>query len=107
MEQSLTRLARDIGLPVATVEEARGTASRWPADRRRKTESFTVHQVLARIDDDAERFAAIDDLPGGNTHWTLGDARRRVGSQTKMPIPPQEKVTAPHPPAQNRCLPSR
>ncbi|MER5399829.1 DUF6192 family protein [Streptomyces sp. NPDC002599] len=104
VKQSLTRLARDIGLPVTTVEQARWTASRWPADRRRKTESFTVHQVLARIDDIAERFAAIDSLPGGKTHWTLDDARRRVGTQTMMPLPP---VTAPRPPAQNQCSPSR
>ncbi|WP_406376968.1 DUF6192 family protein [Streptomyces sp. NBC_00647] len=97
VEQSLTRLAKDIGLPVTTVEQARWTASRWPADRRRKTESFTVHQVLARIDDDAERFAAIDDLPSGNTHWTLDDARRRVGSQTKMPIPHRAPPASPDP----------
>ncbi|MGW3820210.1 DUF6192 family protein [Streptomyces sp. NPDC005046] len=45
---------------MTAVEEARWTASRWPPDKRRKTESFTVHQVLARIDDDAERFATID-----------------------------------------------
>ncbi|MFF3420385.1 DUF6192 family protein [Streptomyces sp. NPDC002698] len=87
VEQSLTRLVRDIGLPVTTVEQARWTASRWSADRRRETEPFPVHQVLARIDDDAERFAAIDNLPGGKTHWILDDARRRVEIQTKMPIP--------------------
>ncbi|WP_406367493.1 DUF6192 family protein [Streptomyces sp. NBC_00645] len=88
VEESLTRLAKDIGLPVTTVEQARWTASRWPTDRRRKFESFTVHQVLARIDDDAERFASIDNLPDGKTHWTLDDARRRSDFQAEPPVPP-------------------
>ncbi|WP_328457960.1 DUF6192 family protein [Streptomyces sp. NBC_00386] len=44
--------------------------------------SFTVHQLLARINDDAERFASIDNLPDGKTHWTLDDARRRSTSMT-------------------------
>ncbi|MFD9461130.1 DUF6192 family protein [Streptomyces sp. NPDC060027] len=105
VEQSLTRLAKDIGLPVTTVELARWTASRWPADRRRKAESFAVHQVLAGIEDDAERFAAIDDLPGGKTHWTVDDARRRVASQATTLAPPEEKDTATQPPAQNRRPP--
>ncbi|MFF3412526.1 DUF6192 family protein [Streptomyces sp. NPDC002742] len=91
VEQSLTRLAKDVGLPVTTAEEARWTASRWPADRRRKAESFTVHQVLARIGDDAERFAAIDNLPDGKTHWTLDDARRRSDFRAQMPVPRREE----------------
>ncbi|MFD5814050.1 DUF6192 family protein [Streptomyces sp. NPDC127038] len=82
VKQSLIRMARDIGLPVTTVEQARWTASRWPADKRRKTESFMVHQVLARIEDATERFTAIDSVPSGRTHWTLDDARHRVETQT-------------------------
>ncbi|WP_405914618.1 DUF6192 family protein [Streptomyces sp. NBC_00728] len=88
VEQSLTRLAKDIGLPVTTVRQARWTASRWPPDRRRKAESFTVHQLLARINDDAERFASIDNLPDGKTHWTLDDARRRSDFRAEAPVPP-------------------
>jgi hypothetical protein len=50
--------------------------------------SFTVHQLLARINDDAERFASIDNLPDGKTHWTLDDARRRSDFRAETPVPP-------------------
>ncbi|WP_392960482.1 DUF6192 family protein [Streptomyces sp. LN245] len=73
---------------MTTVRQARWTASRWPPDRRRKAESFTVHQLLARINDDAERFASIDNLPDGKTHWTLDDARRRSDFRAETPVPP-------------------
>ncbi|MGW3852981.1 DUF6192 family protein [Streptomyces fagopyri] len=78
-EQLLSRLARDIGLPVSALREARWTASRWPVEKRRRAESFAVHGVLAGIEDAGDRFAAIDDVPEGKTHWTVEDARRRAG----------------------------
>ncbi|MEV5788092.1 DUF6192 family protein [Streptomyces sp. NPDC052287] len=91
--QSLARLAEDLGLPVTTIQQARWTASRWPADRRRKTESFTVHRVLAGIDDERERFAAIDELPDGKTRWTVDDATQRLGTQGKTPAAQQGTTT--------------
>ncbi|WP_228473229.1 DUF6192 family protein [Streptomyces cyaneochromogenes] len=42
-----------------TVKQARQTASKWPKDRRVAEVSFTVHNILASIADDEERFAAI------------------------------------------------
>lgn len=91
-QQSLTRLARDIGLPVAALQQARWAASRWPVDRRRRAESLAVHCVLAGIEDEDERFGAIDDLPEGKTHWTLDDARRRVGRETQAPVPTHKLI---------------
>lgn len=55
VDLSLARLAEDIGLSVKTVKTARWTASRWPADKRRKGVSFSVHKVLASIDVDRDR----------------------------------------------------
>ncbi|MFC5198449.1 DUF6192 family protein [Streptomyces kaempferi] len=91
--QSLARLAEDLGQPVTTIQQARWTASRWPADQRRKTESFTVHRVLAGIDDEQERFAAIDELPDGKTHWTVDDATQRIRTQGKNTSRPPGTTT--------------
>lgn len=97
VEASLKRLAGDIGLSVATVKTTRWVASRWPKEHRSpKTASYTVHRVLANIEDEAERFAAIGTPPDGKTRWTTDDASRRVGQQVETPITPQEKVTAIH-----------
>lgn len=97
VEQSLKRLAEDIGLSVATVKTTRWVASRWPKDRRRpKTASYTVHRSLANIEDEGERFATILTPPDGKARWTADDANRRVGQQVETPITPQEKVTAIH-----------
>ncbi|MET8292021.1 DUF6192 family protein [Streptomyces sp. NPDC005132] len=82
-QQSLAQLAQDIGLPLPAVQQARWTASRWPVDQRRRAESFAVHWVLAGIEDDEERFGAIDDLPEGKTHWMLDDAKCRAGCETQ------------------------
>lgn len=101
VEKSLVRLAEDIGLSVKTVKTARWVASRWPTDKRRKGTSFSVHRVLASIDSDTERFAAIAKLPDGRTRWTVDDAKRRVGHQVDTPVSPQEKVTAIHSLAQD------
>ncbi|MFD1275379.1 DUF6192 family protein [Streptomyces kaempferi] len=89
----LARLAEDLGQPVTTIQQARWTASRWLADQRRKTESFTVHRVLASIDDEQERFAAIDELPDGKTHWTVDDATQRIRTQGKNTSRPPGTTT--------------
>ncbi|MFY1675467.1 DUF6192 family protein [Streptomyces sp. WMMC905] len=97
VEQSLKRLADDIGLKASTVKTARWVASRWPKDRRRpKLASYTVHRSLASIEDEDERFAAILRPPDGKARWSADDANRRVGQQVDTPVTPQEKVTAIH-----------
>ncbi|MFE3640297.1 DUF6192 family protein [Streptomyces sp. NPDC059169] len=101
VEVSLTLLAEDIGLTLSTLKSARWAASRWPADQRRKGVSFSVHKVLAGIEIEEERFAAIDKLPDGKPRWTVDDARRRVGTRVETPVSPQEKVTAIHALAQD------
>ncbi|MER8073490.1 DUF6192 family protein [Streptomyces sp. NPDC094034] len=101
VEVSLRLLAEDIGLSVSTVKTARWTASRWPADKRREGVSFSVHKVLASIDDEVERFAAILTPPEGKTRWTVDDARRQVGVQVETPVSTREKVTAIHALAQD------
>ncbi|MFJ4410928.1 DUF6192 family protein [Streptomyces sp. NPDC088910] len=96
VKDSLFRLSEDIGLSYATVDKARRTASRWPKDRRVSGVSFTVHQILASIADDEERFATILTLPEGKSRWTPDQANRRVGRQVVKPVTPQEKVSAIH-----------
>ena len=96
VHQSLLRLADDIGLTVSTVKNARWTASRWPKDDRRAGVSFTIHRILARIEDEEDRFAAIKTPPEGKRRWTADDAKRRVGWTVDNPETPQEKITAIH-----------
>lgn len=97
VEESLTRLAEDIGLRFSTVKTARWVASRWPKERRRpELASYTVHRSLASIEDEERRFATILTLPEGKARWTKDDANRQVGQQVETPITPQEKVTAIH-----------
>ena len=94
--QSLTRLAEDIGLTFSTVKGTRWTASRWPKSQRQKGVSYKIHRILARIEDEDERFAAIKTPPLGKTRWSADDANRRVGWTVENPQTPQEKVTAIH-----------
>ncbi|WP_434976179.1 DUF6192 family protein [Streptomyces virginiae] len=49
---------------------ARWTSSRWPAERRQASVSFTVHRLLASIEDEQERFAAV--LNRHEKRWTPG-----------------------------------
>ncbi|MEO3768629.1 DUF6192 family protein [Streptomyces sp. B8F3] len=93
---TLTRLAEDIGLKFSTVKSARWTSSRWPADRRQRGVSYTVHRILAYIEKDQERFDAILTPPGGKARWTPDDASRRVGNRVETPVTPKEKITAIH-----------
>ncbi len=96
VRDSLHRLAEDIGLAYRTVESARWTASRWPKDKRQAGVSFTVHRVLAHIEDERERFAAVTSPPAGKVRWTPDEAKRRVGHQVAKPVSPQEKINAIH-----------
>ncbi|MFH8350556.1 DUF6192 family protein [Streptomyces sp. NPDC018045] len=60
---------------------------------------FYLHQTLAGIQDEAERFAVIDDPPEdrhGRKRWTPENAKRRVGQMVDRPATPQEKVRAIH-----------
>jgi hypothetical protein len=88
VEQSLTRLAKDIGLPVDSSQAGPLDGIALAGRPTPESGSFTVHQLLARINDDAERFASIDNLPDGKTHWTLDDARRRSDFRAETPVPP-------------------
>ncbi|MDX3533089.1 DUF6192 family protein [Streptomyces sp. MB09-01] len=97
----MIRLAEDIGLALSTLENARWTASRWPAEHRRPGESFRVHRVLARIEDEEQRFATIATPPEGKSHWSVDDASRRVGQSVMSPVSPEEKITAIHALARN------
>nr|WP_181411946.1 DUF6192 family protein [Streptomyces sp. F2] len=96
IRQSLVRLAEDIGLTFNAVKNARWVASRWPKEHRQAGVSFTIHRILARIEDDAERWAAIKTPPEGKSRWTTDDAKRRVGWTVDSPETPQEKITAIH-----------
>ncbi|EMF01163.1 RacO protein [Streptomyces mobaraensis NBRC 13819 = DSM 40847] len=96
VRESLHRLAEDIGMSYKTVEKQRWTASRWPKERRRSGVSFTVHRILAHIEDERERFEAIGKPPAGKMRWTPDDAHRRVGQQAAKPVSPQEKINAIH-----------
>jgi len=94
--ESLRRLAEDIGLKANTVKTARWVASRWPKEHRQAKASYTVHRILADIEDPDERFAAIKTPPEGRARWAPDAANRRVGRQVENPETPQEKITAIH-----------
>ncbi|MFE5540322.1 DUF6192 family protein [Streptomyces sp. NPDC056519] len=96
VRDSLFRLAEDIGLSYSQVKHLRWTSSRWPEQHRQTAVSFTVHRILASIEDEQERFAAILKPPAGAGRWTPDEANRRVGRQVQRPVTPQEKVSAIH-----------
>ncbi|MEV6978814.1 DUF6192 family protein [Kitasatospora sp. NPDC093806] len=101
VKDSLFRLAEDIGLSYSQLKTDRWTSSKWPKERRQAGVSFTVHRILARIEDEEERFAAILTPPDGKARWTPDEAKRRVGWQVAKPVTPQEKVSAIHSLAQD------
>ncbi|WP_285544152.1 DUF6192 family protein [Streptomyces lavendulae] len=96
VKASLFRLAEDIGLSYYSVRTARWTSSRWPAEHRQASVSFTVHRILASIENEQERFAAILNPPAKRGRWTPDEANRRVGHQVQRPVTAQEKVSAIH-----------
>ncbi|MFE9499826.1 DUF6192 family protein [Streptomyces collinus] len=98
VEQALQMFADDIGLSLATVVDWRWVASRWPAGKRKDGVSFTVHKILASVQDEAERWAAIEDAPfnprSKRKQWTTDGAKRLVGQQVDRPVTVEEKVRA-------------
>ncbi|GAA3789234.1 hypothetical protein GCM10023083_26220 [Streptomyces phyllanthi] len=50
--------------------------------------SFTIHRILARIEDDEERFATVKAPPEGRPRLTADDAKRRVGWTVDSPETP-------------------
>ncbi|UQA96602.1 DUF6192 family protein [Streptomyces halobius] len=98
VDESLTMFAADIGVSLSAVDKWRWTASRWPAEHRRARVSFTVHRILAHIEDEDERFAMIDDPPvgerTGRRAWTPDAAKRRVGHRVERPVTVVEKAQA-------------
>ncbi|WP_043464028.1 DUF6192 family protein [Kitasatospora sp. MBT66] len=96
VEKSLVRVADDIGLSYSQVKRARWTASRWPQERRQRGVSHTVHEILAGIADEQERFETILNPPQPRGKWTPDEAKRRVGRQVERPVTPEEKVRAIH-----------
>ncbi|MGW4733131.1 DUF6192 family protein [Streptomyces shenzhenensis] len=94
VKDSLFRLAEDIGMSYYTVKQARQTASKWPKEHRVEEVSFAVHNILASIADEEERFATILTPPRGKPRWTPDEAKRRTGRQVDKPVTPQEKVRA-------------
>ncbi|CAM5554300.1 RacO protein OS=Streptomyces fumanus OX=67302 GN=GCM10018772_61460 PE=4 SV=1 [Streptomyces fumanus] len=98
VEESLQLFADDIGVARSTVEDWRWTASRWPEAKRKDGVSFTVHKILASIQDEDERWAAIEDAPfnsrSGKRQWTPDAAKRLVGQRVDWPVTVEEKVQA-------------
>ncbi|WP_037568336.1 DUF6192 family protein [Phaeacidiphilus oryzae] len=96
--ESLQLFADDIGVALATVEDWRWAASRWPKARRKEKVSFTVHRILASVADEAERWAAIEEVPlnprTGRRQWTPDAAKRVVGQRVDHPVTLDEKVQA-------------
>lgn len=101
VRESLTRLAEDIGLKYSTVNNARWVASRWPKEHRKAGVPFTVYRILASVDDEDERFAAVKRPPKGKARWTADDASRVLGWQVENPVSKQEKISAIHALAQD------
>ncbi|MFE6848710.1 DUF6192 family protein [Streptomyces sp. NPDC057686] len=106
VSSTLMRLAQDIGLACSSVGNARWTASKWPEEHRQASASFTVHRILALIEDEEERFAAILNPPAGKARWTADEANRRVASQKarllRHPAAPHPKTGVLRTPPQNR-----
>ncbi|MET7938050.1 DUF6192 family protein [Streptomyces sp. NPDC005322] len=95
---TVTESLQLIGVALATVEDWRWTASRWPAAKRKEGVSFTVHRILASVANEAERWAAIEDAPfnprTGKRQWTPDAAKRVVGQRVDRPVTVDEKVQA-------------
>jgi hypothetical protein len=100
VEASLQAFADDLMVSASTLKSYRWVASRWPAARRAASVSHTVHAILASIEDEQERWVAINDPPlderTGRRRWTVALAQRRVGHSTGRPESVAEKVNAIH-----------
>ncbi|MFC4517737.1 DUF6192 family protein [Streptomyces ehimensis] len=94
VEVSLREFAEAIGLSFHTVRTYRWVASRWPKEHRQGDASYTVHRILADIEDEDERFAAILTPSAGKSRWTPDAASQWVGRQVESLETPQEKISA-------------
>lgn len=98
--QALELFAEDIGIPVSTLESYRWVSARWPTAHRQPKVSHKVHEILASIPDEDQRYAVIADPPRqkrtGERRWTCDAASRLVGRQVKIPVSLQEKVERIH-----------
>jgi hypothetical protein len=111
VSEALAMFAEDIGLAPTTVEKLRWVASRWPEDYQQPGVSHYIHQILAAIPDDAERFAAIKTPPvdkrSGQRRWTEATANRRVGYQVRKPETELERLHAIHDMARDEAIAAR
>ncbi|MBC9718897.1 RacO protein [Streptomyces sp. TRM66268-LWL] len=96
----LRRLSEDINVPYNTLRSYRWVASRWPEQQRCPGVAFSIHQTLAAISDDEERWKAIKTPPlderTGMRRWTPETSRQRVGYHGPGPETAQEKIEAVH-----------
>lgn len=96
----LHRRSEDISVPVNTIKGYRRVASRWPERHRCPQVPFSIHQTLAAIRDERERFEAIRHPPlderTGKRRWTPDTSRQRVGYHGPHPETVLEKVEAVH-----------
>lgn len=97
VEEAIAMYAEDVGVSATAMARYRWVASRWPRQRRQEGVGFTVHQVLASLQD---RFEVIKRPPlherSGTYRWTYDGAQRAVGGRVKSPQTVQEKVSAIH-----------
>lgn len=96
----MQRLADDTRIPAGTLKTRRWVSSRWPAEHRRASVSWSVHRILADEPDAARRWALIDDPPlnerTGRREWTDDAAKRVVGQKVNHPVTETERVKAIH-----------
>lgn len=95
VEGSLQLFADDIGVSRATVADWRWVSSRWPKEKRKDGVSHTVHKILASIQDEEERWVAVEDAPfnprSNRKQWTSDGAKRLIGQQVDNPVSVEEK----------------
>ncbi|WP_436637108.1 DUF6192 family protein [Actinomadura kijaniata] len=97
----MRQFADDIGLAPETVKRYRWTSARWPEQHRQPGISHRVHEILASISDDRQRWKQIKHPPldelVGRHRWTCDTAKRVVGwNCIDTPFTVKEKVRAVH-----------
>ncbi|MDI6105572.1 DUF6192 family protein [Actinoplanes sp. NEAU-A12] len=100
VSQVLARFAEDVGMSLSSVNKWRWVASRWPTAHRRDEVPHYIHEILAPLQDERQRFATLADPPvdqrTGARRWTPDAAKRLMGRQVERPETVQEKVVAVH-----------
>lgn len=87
----LAQYAEDVGLTAGTLEDYRWVASRWPAARRVKGVSHTVHRILGSEADEEVRFTLLTAPPAGGGRWSPDAANRHMGWAVASPRSTEEK----------------